>query len=211
MKNSNFLSSVQIWAFPEHPPPPHSGWSMWRLYPQRIPSSFYFHSSNKVGNIWHSCNCWEWFHGFDYQYLVYSFLIKSLLPSATKLRRLCFYTCLSFCPQVGSGSVHAEIPPPCSPKSRHTHPPKAGTPQEQTSPRADPLRRLPLRTVRILLECILVLTFVSITIFITLNKSEEFLRCWSFSYRSFFAFTSAFHRSDSMWGTDYIAILFLLD
>ena len=63
--------------------------------------------------------------------------ISLFLPSATKLRRLCFYTCLSFCSQAGEGSasVHAGIP----------HPP-GSTP---------PGRRLPLRTVRILLECIL--------------------------------------------------------
>ena len=38
MKNSNFLSWVQIWAYTEHPPPPTGSWSMWRLYPPRIPS-----------------------------------------------------------------------------------------------------------------------------------------------------------------------------
>ena len=41
MKNSNFLSWVQIWAYTEHPPPPHGSWSVWRLYPPRIPSRFY--------------------------------------------------------------------------------------------------------------------------------------------------------------------------
>ena len=30
---------------------------------------------------------------------------KHFLPSATKLRRLCFYTCLSFCPREGWGVV----------------------------------------------------------------------------------------------------------
>ena len=34
---TNFLSWVQIWAYPD---PPGSGWSMWRLYLPRIPSSF---------------------------------------------------------------------------------------------------------------------------------------------------------------------------
>ena len=52
MKNSNFLSWVQIWAYPE-PPPPHptltgSGWSMWRLYPPRIPSSFDVETCRRV-------------------------------------------------------------------------------------------------------------------------------------------------------------------
>ena len=56
------------------------------------------------------------------------------------LRRLCFYTCLSFCSQGGSASVHAGIPP----GTRHTpppqrRPPRADTPQEQTPPPgADP-------------------------------------------------------------------------
>ena len=49
------------------------------------------------------------------------------LPSATKLRRLCFYTCLSTGGGV-SASVHAGIPPP-----------GADTPWEQAPPQgADP-------------------------------------------------------------------------
>ena len=47
-----------------------------------------------------------------------------LLPSATKLRRLCFYTCLSFCSQRGSASVPAEIP----------HPPRSTPPPEEHPP-----------------------------------------------------------------------------
>ena len=77
----------------------------------------------------------------------------NLLPSATKLRRLCFYTCLSFCSQWGSASVHAGIPPGprTPPGTRHTppeqtppgsrhlrprsrHPPSRQSPWEQTSP-----------------------------------------------------------------------------
>ena len=72
-----------------------------------------------------------------------------LLPSATKLRRLCFYTCLSFCPRGGGvlpqcmlGYHPPSRPPPGAdpppPRSRHTarsrHPPGADTPQEQISP-----------------------------------------------------------------------------
>ena len=53
----------------------------------------------------------------------------------------------------GSASVHAGIPPP---GSRHPlgsrHPPEASIPRKQ----APPSRRLLLRTVRILLQCILV-------------------------------------------------------
>ena len=119
-----------------------------------------------------------------------------LLPSATKLRRLCFYRRVSV--HTGgmvSASVHAEIPHPTrskpppeqTPPSRHTQEqtppwsrhllPGADTsplsrhphshPWEQTPPRADippgsrqpppPERRPLLQTVRILLECILVL------------------------------------------------------
>ena len=49
------------------------------------------------------------------------------------LRRLCFYTCLSFCPQGrGSALVHAGIPPPLG----------ADTPLDQTPPLgADTLRK----------------------------------------------------------------------
>ena len=96
MKNSNFLSSVQIWAYTEHPPPwkwktltffsefrteltqntppptprkwktltsfpefrseltqntpPRGGWSMWKLYPPRIPSRST------------SCGLWQFAH-----------------------------------------------------------------------------------------------------------------------------------------------------
>ena len=49
------------------------------------------------------------------------------------MRRLYFYTCLSFCSQGGgSASVHAGVPPP--PQSRH--PPGPGTPPDQ-APRRD--------------------------------------------------------------------------
>ena len=48
---------------------------------------------------------------------------------------LCFYTCLSFCPQGGSASVHVGVPPP---PSRHPHPPDQAHPQQQApSHRAD--------------------------------------------------------------------------
>ena len=117
---------------------------------------------------------------------------SSLLPSATKLRRLCFYTCLS----VHRGSTWAGTPrdqvhpqgPGTPPRTRYTpwdqvHPPGPGTPPQNqvpptpwdqvhppgpdTTPRDQvhppgtqytppPRRRLLLRTVRILLECILV-------------------------------------------------------
>ena len=109
--------------------------------------------------------------------------LRLFLPSATKLRRLSFYTCLSFCSQGGSASVLAGIPPPpeqtpCHPSPRTRHPPEqtppdqappgADTPQtrQPLPPRADtppgpgiPGRRLLLRMLRILLECILVFFF----------------------------------------------------
>ena len=45
------------------------------------------------------------------------------------LRRLCFYTCLSFCSRGVSASVHAGI-----------HTPRADIPREQTPPGADTLQ-----------------------------------------------------------------------
>ena len=109
----------------------------------------------------------------------------ALLPSATKLRRLCFYTCLSFCSQGGLPLCMLGYHPPAAdpptpgpgtcweetPQTRHPPPPPgADTPPDQAPPRpgitqgADtareqtpPGRWLLLRTVRILLECILVL------------------------------------------------------
>ena len=54
------------------------------------------------------------------------------------LRRLCFYTCLSFCPQGESASVHAWIPP--SPGAdttvRDQAPPGADTPGRRHPPRS---------------------------------------------------------------------------
>ena len=78
-----------------------------------------------------------------------------ILPSATKLQRLCFYTCIS----VHKGGVPAQVPPrtrylPCT-----RYPLGPGTP---------PSRRLLLRTVRILLEGIIV-----IVIIITMLKYKE--------------------------------------
>ena len=60
------------------------------------------------------------------------------------LRRLCFYTCLSFCSQGGGGSasVHAWIPPP-SPRTRHTPPEQTPPPRDQAPP---PRSRHPHRT-----------------------------------------------------------------
>ena len=66
---------------------------------------------------------------------------ERFLPSATKLRRLCFYTCLSV--HRGSVSVHARIPPPGNrhpPPSRHpprSRPPWTRHPPRQTATAAD--------------------------------------------------------------------------
>ena len=89
MKNTNFLSRVQseltqntpppenqklLTFFPEFKselnPPARSGWSMWRLYPLRIPSSYLFscRTKNARNNIvqfrhskktsWRCFTCW---------------------------------------------------------------------------------------------------------------------------------------------------------
>ena len=73
-------------------------------------------------------------------------LWTTLLPSATKLRRLCFYTCLSFCSQ-GGGVPQCMLAYHYPPRSRHPpeadtppgadpcwtrHPPGSGNPPEQT-------------------------------------------------------------------------------
>ena len=63
---------------------------------------------------------------------------NSSLPCATKLRRLCFYTCLVILFIGGSASVHAGIPSPreqTPPRSRH--PLEADLPQTRHPPRAD--------------------------------------------------------------------------
>ena len=86
-------------------------------------------------------------------------LILTFLPSANEVaERLCFYTYLSFCSQGVGGCLPqcmlgytpwADTPP----LGRH---PPCRPPPEQTRPRrTPPSRRLLLRTVRILLECIL--------------------------------------------------------
>ena len=62
----------------------------------------------------------------------------SFLPSAMKLRRLCFYTCLSFCPQGVLPQCMLGYPPEQAPPKQAPPPkadtPRADTPQEQTPP-----------------------------------------------------------------------------
>ena len=109
--------------------------------------------------------------------------VKCLLPSATKLRRLYFHTCLSFFPQGGSASVHAGIPHPPdqtlpgagTPQGAGTPPPRDQTPQEQVSP---PRRRLLLRTVRILLEYILVELADRISFLHCVQEKSVFKETW---------------------------------
>ena len=101
-----------------------------------------------------------------------------LLPSTMKLRRLCFYTCVSvhrgglpqcmlgYHPLPGAGTT---LPwsrhPPVAGTAQSRHPPEqAHLPPEQAppleqAPPTTPSRRLLFRTVRILLECILVIQF----------------------------------------------------
>ena len=61
-------------------------------------------------------------------------MLSLLLPSATKLRRLCFYTCLSFCSGGGSASVHAGIPLPWTRHPLGADAPWTRHPPEQTPP-----------------------------------------------------------------------------
>ena len=70
----------------------------------------------------------------------FCFVLKwiRLLPSATKLRRLCFYTCLSVILFTGVGGVPGQVAPPAgTPPSRYAPqqvPPWAGTPPRQVHP-----------------------------------------------------------------------------
>ena len=80
------------------------------------------------------------------------FISTTLLHSA---ERLCFYTRLSFCPQGVSGPVHAGIHTPWADTPLGRPPPGQTPPPRQTPPS----RRLLLRTVRILLECIVFFWF----------------------------------------------------
>ena len=79
-------------------------------------------------------------------------LFTAFLPSVTKLRRLCFYTCLSFCSQGWGVCLSAcwdttttpwDQTPPWTRHPQQQTPPQAvtillgaGTPQEQASPRS---------------------------------------------------------------------------
>ena len=113
-----------------------------------------------------------------------------LLPSATKLRRLCFYRRLSVhgCPPQCMLGYHtppgADTPWEQSPPLEQTHTlPGADTPllPEQTPPRSPPRADTPpppeirslLRMVRILLECILV-TYLSTSYLIQIFLFRHF-------------------------------------
>ena len=95
--------------------------------------------------------------------LLECFLVTHSLPSTMKLQQGNIFrsVCQEFCPQRGGGGV-------CLPQCMlgYTHTPGPGQPPGQTSP--PPSRRLLLRTVRILLECIMVA-----------SKIEEILLQWS--------------------------------
>ena len=68
--------------------------------------------------------------------------------------RKCFYMCLSYCPQ---GGCLADTPPGRHPPGRQTPPGQTPPWQADTPRQADTRQGRPLqRTVRILLECILV-------------------------------------------------------
>ena len=80
------------------------------------------------------------------------------------LRRLCFFTCLSFCPE--GGEDLGRYPPgsytPLGRYPQQVHPPRAGTPQVGTPPGMYPTHHSACwdtdnkRAARIPLECILV-------------------------------------------------------
>ena len=82
--------------------------------------------------------------------------IRLITARNWRLRRLCFYTYLSFCSRGGSASVHAGIPYPPGPGPPQA-PPGPGTPQTRHPPAqcmlGDTVNK---RAVRILLECNLV-------------------------------------------------------
>ena len=92
-----------------------------------------------------------------------AFSALSFLPSATKLRRLCFYTCLSFCPQGDLPQCMLGYPP------GSWHPPGADTPPGSKPPPG----RLLLRTVCILLECILFFSCRFEKVFDQQTKQDE--------------------------------------
>ena len=66
----------------------------------------------------------------EWTIIVHAIGRSAYLPSATKLRRLCFYTCLSVHSGGVSTSVHTGIPPQYTP-------PGADTPPQQTATAAD--------------------------------------------------------------------------
>ena len=107
---------------------------------------------------------------------------KQFLPSATKLRRLCFYTCLSVHRVGVCLSACWDTPYPWS---RHPPPQEQAPPRSRQPPRSrhppgadTPSRRLLLRTVRILLECILVRNRVFL--WLPMNRYEEQFRVKEF-------------------------------
>ena len=109
-----------------------------------------------------------------------------LLPFATKLQRSCFYICLSFCSQGGLPQCMLGYHPlpRVGTLPRAGIPPRAG-PRPQAPPRTRYLpdqappgnRRLLLRTVCILLECILVSIVLDYTFLLKVLSCELILFC----------------------------------
>ena len=112
------------------------------------------------------------------------------LPSATKLRRFFFFLHLSVCPHRGKGSasVHAGIPSP-----QEQAPPGADTPPPSRHP-PPPSRQLLLRTVRILLECILVsgvfLRYMERRLLIPKKISQLWINTFALSYIRVYSMTN---------------------
>ena len=80
-----------------------------------------------------------------YETLLYKFIFSkcAYLPSATKLRRLCFYIRVSV-HTGGSASVNAGIPPPLSRHPAWSRHPREQTPPWSRNPHPPPQSRHPL-------------------------------------------------------------------
>ena len=118
-----FCPNLRIW----HPP------SVWEILASATALDWAYISSGSCGRV--SVNSM-------------TSLESNFVPSAMKLRRLCFYTCLTV--HRGGGLPQCMLGYHPSP-SGSRHPPGPGIPRDQAPP---PRRRLWLRMVRILLECI---------------------------------------------------------
>ena len=130
-------------------------------------------SSTFSGNVWLLALTIHTWSGVKYVVTVRNIVVA----------RQCFYTCLSFCPQGGRGRLSPRQTPLGShPLERHSpwvdtplgrHPPGRHPPgQTPPTPKWRPLQR----TVRILLECIVVLTLILIKGRTNFLDSKDFVK-----------------------------------